>query len=368
MKRTVAALILMMISYPIIAKAKFSAGGLSMGLSVGFSPDTFRLSEYSEKLSEQNNRIQSRIDQINRLYNSSAYGEAKVIRDFKYSGGDVSSYPVEANMKYSWYGIMIRLGFVYYNIPVNTKSYVLTTGLLTQRNTTSSSGSNSFYTDLGNNFDNDISNNEPQAVGLRPTYGVPTRFIQYIKAERFELPVTFGISMFDLGPASFYFGGGMTFYWGTKTRVIHAEPLLNTPDNSAFFVDDVDKFTGSLIGFHIMLGGEYRFTPKVGITTDLTLSFGSTRPIVDSVRTGAFTNNSLFHANSGTDYGGNENPDDILKEKTTGGADAVQMGKALERTDSLDFTGLRIMVGLNYHIALNPDSDDEPEKEVKNEQ
>ncbi|RME88526.1 MAG: hypothetical protein D6767_10000 [Candidatus Hydrogenedentota bacterium] len=326
-----------------------------MGLSIGYSPDTFHLSETSEALAEQNSRILKKMDLINRTYDSTAYGEEKVIRDFKFTSNSMSAVPVEVSLKYSWYGIMIRMGFVYYNMPVNSKSYVLTTGLLTKRKQTSSSGSTTFYQDLDQNFDTDLSNDEPAAIGLRPTYGIPTRFYQYVKAERFEIPVTFGISMFDLGPASFYFGGGFTFYYGSKTRVIHAEP--EGGQNASYFVDDVDKFTSSFIGFHIMLGAEYRFMSNVGITTDLSLSFGSTRPVVDSVRTGAFTNNSLFHANSGGDYGGNENPDEINKEKTTGGSDAHQMGSGLERTDSFDFSGLRIMIGINYHIVLNPGSE-----------
>ena len=338
------------------AAVRFAAGGLSMGLSLGYSPDLFYLSEKSEGLANQNINILNKMNKINKLYDSTAYGETQVIRDFKYNSNAVGSIPVEVSLKYSWYGIMFRVGFTYFNAPVDSKSYVITTGSATTRNYPSTTGSATLYSDLQNNYDTDPGNNESLAYGLRPTYGQAVRMNQYLKLSRFEIPVTFGISMFDLGPASFFFGGGFTFYYASKTRVIQAEGVDRPLDNPEFFVDDVDKFSASSIGFHIMLGGEYRFVKDVGITMDLTLNFGSTGPTTDSVRTGAFTNNSLFHSNDGKDYGGNEKPDEATTEETTAGADNVPFGSGLERTDSFDFQGMRIMIGFNYHIARNKTS------------
>jgi len=345
--------VFLMITTSKSAEVRFNAGGLTMGLSVGFSPDVYKLSDSNEALSEQNLYILNRMHQINELYDSSTYGERQVIRDFKYSSNEINAIPVEISFKYSWYGLMIRMGFVYFNSSVDQKSYVLTTGSATQRSTPSSSGSNTLYNDITNNFDDDPSNNEALAIGLRPTYGEPVRFYQFIKLSRYEIPISFGISMFDLGPASFFFGGGMTFYFGNKTRTIHAQPLDKNSSNQSFFQDDIDSFSSTSVGFHIISGAEYRFVNKVGLSIEFNLTFGSTNPINDSVRTGAFTNNSLFHKNNGYDFGGNENAREIINETNFASADAIQIGKGVEKTDSLDFTGWRIMIGFNYHLFRN---------------
>jgi len=337
----------------LFTKVRFSSGGLSIGLGLGYVPDVFNLSNSNEALANQNINILNRMNQVNNLYDSSSYGEKSVVRDFQYDSNEIAAIPAELSLKYSWYGVLFRIGMSYYSVPINTKSYVLTTGSATSRKITSSSGSNTFYEDLDQLYDGDSQNDEKLAVGLRPTYGQPVRFIQFLTARRIEIPVTFGVSMFDLGPASFYFGGGFTFFWGRKQRVITAKALDTSVDNSAFFQDDVDIFTTTNIGFNIMTGAEYRFTENVGLMIELTLSFASSNPIIDSVRTGAFTNNSLFHENDGRDYGGNEKTTDIAVEKGLGTSDARQMGKGFERTDTLDFTEIKIMFGLNYHIMRN---------------
>lgn len=334
-----------------------AAGGFSIGIGAGIHPDVYRMSEYGEKLADQNTRLYNRIEEINRIYDSSTYGEALVVRDFKYQSNEINAVPVEFSLRYSWYGLLFRMGFVYYNIPVDQKSYVLTAGAATSRKFTSSSGSATLYHDIDNNFDSDFSNDEPVATGLRPTYGEPVRFTQSIRAERFEIPVTFGISMFDLGPASFYFGGGFTFYRGMYTRVIHADPLNSDSVNAKNFIDDVDRFSGEHVGFHIMTSAEYRFIDRVGVFVEFTLNYGSTDPLLDSTISGAFTNNSLFHTNEMGDFGGTERSEDIKTEKETGGAEGRQIGYGRERTGTLDFTGFRIMTGLTYRITVENNRD-----------
>lgn len=337
----------LLLTLPVGAATK-ARGGLSLGLSLGFTPDLFALSTKEENLGEQNIRMLNRINRINELYQNTS--GIPVVRDFRYGNTSVSSFPAEISLKYSFYGLLVRLGYVYHNPVTNSKSYTANTGPGTIRAYPNEESNLTLQEDFSDLYDQDPSNDEELARGLRPTYGQNVRFTQHMVARQWEIPFTIAISMFDLGPASFYFGGGMTLFFGEKTRIIKAEILDDNLENEKYFQDDVDRFSARKLGFNIMTGGEYRFSPRVGVMMELAFNFGRSGAVRDAVRTGSYTNNTLFHANNILDKGGNENPDQIEKEVNSGG---IQMGEGVERTSALEFTGYRITLGLNFHLFLD---------------
>lgn len=159
---------------------------------------------------------------------------------------------------------------------------------------------------------------------LPSTGGRDVTISSEVRALRVEIPFTVAFNFINTPATTAYLGGGLTWFYGSTTRIL-SDSLPNT-------VEDVDRFTGSTVGFHILTGAEYQFIRDTTLSVEVIMNYGEAGPLEDQVISeNPYTVNSFFHT--------------LKNEDSPGPEDGA-------RASRLVFTGYRILVGVNYYLTI----------------
>ena len=307
--------------------------GIIFQVKAGYSPQVF--GDFFQGTATDAlmlDRIQNRIDQVNRDYtNLSNYGGKKIVSNFTYDNDVQYSLPVGFDIGYRIGYFSFETGLIYHLIAETNMSYDMTVGPQTVR---FSDTSITAYADINENANLDNRVYKP-AYGLYPTGGRSTRFYMHSAASRWEIPFTIFINI-DTGTAYTYsLGAGIGYYTGTEERNIYAEAL----DQS-----DIDRFSASAIGYHFVFRARYKMFAQIHLLAETRFTFALSAPVKDSVITGTGTVDSIFHLNAASDFGGSEIPAETGKSTAL----APIPGTGVERYESLNFTGISFFIGIGY--------------------
>ena len=314
---------------------------INLGFKIGYTPQVFPNIHRDSKWIGTSERIEGQVEYINNFYKNP--DGTPVVSDFKiptkynylgYEAGYNYAIPLGFHLQYRWRVFAIRTGFIYSLVRSSNRTYKSKVGPDTVRRNDPTIRA---YDDIDENFDGDT-DFVSEAYGLRPTYGEEVYFRENITMEKWEIPLTVTANVFMVAYVTVYIGGGVSYFYGAATRTIFVEGA--SEEKKKFFVDDVDRFIARGFGINMVIGTEYRGFEDLGIIFEIYYTYGESSIVRDSVITGAYTNNSLFHANDELDWGGTEYGKD-------GG---IRFGKGVVRYGNLSFNSMTLFIGVVYYV------------------
>lgn len=281
------------------------------------------------------NRRMTRLQSAYRDY----YGDRVQVKNIRTGGEALTGLPVDINYRYYWRGFFFSFGAAYINGLADAKSYTLVTrpGVDTAAGKTEN-----FYEDYAKNNDADLENEVNLAKGLIRTDGKPVTYHMYVTGRSYEIPLIMGVSVFANESSNFYIGLGAVYIYGEFMRSIYNEG----PDGQAWQGDnnkpDIDKFSGSGMGFQFLFGAEKKINRRFGYVFEVAMNFGAVMPLQDQIKTDSGTNTSLFHSNGVEDLGGSEEIGTLTRP-------------GFPKLSGLLLTGYRLSFGLTYYLNYDPE-------------
>lgn len=336
--------------------------GLSIGLNTGFEADTYKYAQRYAAIGLNNAKIVATRNFWNQLDGAVTLDEVLVdignladdavladsgltgivkFKNFpvhlKNRSGDnkyfrpqnnvqsLISVPLGGNIKYSKKFLLLRLGFVYDLVLSDSFQPVVENSLIWNDNVQDVVPVGGGTLSAQNISDLVLQNAADTGLSILPsTGGRDVTISQKIQANRVEAPLSLAVQFINTYALKAYVGGGLTYYYGSVTRI-----LQDTLPNS---IADIDRYEGSALGFHLLMGVEYEVVERLGLSAEIFFNYGDSGPVADQVITeDPYTVSSFFHDPVRGDRPGPEDRNDPAYSR-------------------LEFSGVRFLLGVNYYI------------------
>jgi len=152
-----------------------------------------------------------------------------------------------------------------------------------------------------------------------------------------EIPITFAFNIRNDEYTRFYAGAGPSIFFGSVNMIFD--------NGQADKLRDEDLYSGWALGMHLVVGGEVSLSSKFSLSMEIVFNYGNKSPVEDQ----SFT---LEKSSSGTAQDAEEKEaPDIL------GVYSIRDDQKFviynpEHPPGLDFTGVQIVISLNYFIGV----------------
>ena len=328
----------------------FARDGMTVGIVMGIEADTFKQGMYGSQISIYNGRTiatQNYFNNVNALITISSVSldldadtgvqnmsnqtialdpvvsDDSFIRPKSNAQGLISLIG-GVSIKYSRRFLFFRLGFsIDYIIPTensfiwndNAQAYTATPVIKNNIGITSQEMSDIIL----------FTARRSGLALLPPTGGRDITISQKVMATRVDVPLSVALIFINTYTIKAYIGGGIGFYYGKLIRIIQ--------DTIPTSVADVDIFEGIAYGTHLLIGVEYEIASKITLSAEMFYNYAHTPALKDKVISeDPYTVNSFYHTMVNGDEPGAEDRNN-------------------PRTYVLNFTGTRILLGINYYVS-----------------
>lgn len=341
----------------IVVTELYARDGLSIGINTGFEADTFKYGQKYSRIAINNgmltgtanfwNELNSSVT-IDKVYVDTRFTDVQIngitgIAEFmnfpmeiKNNTGDYTyfrpeqtsqamiSIPIGGNIKYSRRFLLFRLGFTYDYIMSNSFKSEIENSFIWNDNATSFPAAAGGTLSGQDVFDIVLQTAKDSGQAILPsTGGRDVTISQKVYGSRIDIPVSIALQFINTFALKAYVGGGVTYFYGKVTRL-----LQDTLPNSRA---DVDTYEGSTLGFHLLTGIEYEIMNRLGLSAEIFFNYGTAGPLADQIITeDPYTVTSFFH----------DPQNDVLGPEN----------RYSPEMSRLEFSGVRLLLGVNYYI------------------